>query len=121
MAVQASCSRDLSAAARLTGPVIDQVDEVVTPFDQAVSARPSRAKIKAAEALLERAKAGEARSILIVCVVTVRVTHLITSYTGLGVGPGRPGRGRIETPAHRRFGGSSRSSERIMAGVDRVR
>ncbi|WP_433501788.1 Tn3 family transposase (plasmid) [Sphaerimonospora sp. CA-214678] len=44
---------------------VDQVDEVVILFDQAVSARESRAKTKTDEALIERAKAGEARQLLL--------------------------------------------------------
>lgn len=40
---------------------VDQLDEVVALFDQAVSARESRAKSKTDEALVERAKKGEAR------------------------------------------------------------
>ncbi|GIH97778.1 DDE transposase [Planobispora siamensis] len=42
----------------------DQPDEVVALFDQAVSARESRAKAKIDEALVERAKRGEARQLL---------------------------------------------------------
>uniref|UniRef100_UPI003D93F155 hypothetical protein n=1 Tax=Streptosporangium sp. CA-115845 TaxID=3240071 RepID=UPI003D93F155 len=75
---------------------IHQVDEVVMPFDQSVPARESSAKIKTDEALIERAKAGEARSILIVGVVTVRITHLINQLH-------RPRRGAREARhgAHR--------------------
>ena len=40
---------------------VDLLDEVVALFDQAVSARESRAKAKTAEALAERAKKGEVR------------------------------------------------------------
>jgi hypothetical protein len=44
---------------------IDQLDEVVSLFDQAVSARESRAKSKTDEALVERAKTGEVRQLLV--------------------------------------------------------
>jgi hypothetical protein len=40
---------------------VDQLDEVIALFDQAVSARESRAKSKTDEALIARAKAGETR------------------------------------------------------------
>ncbi|MEU6740058.1 hypothetical protein [Streptosporangium sandarakinum] len=50
---------------------IDQVDEVVMLFDQAVSARESRAKSKTDEALIERAKAGEARRLLLDVILPV--------------------------------------------------
>jgi hypothetical protein len=43
---------------------VDQLDEVVALFDQAVSARESRAKSKTEEALAERAKKGDARQLL---------------------------------------------------------
>lgn len=44
---------------------VEQLDEVVALFDQAVSARESRAKAKTDEALVERAKQGETRQLLI--------------------------------------------------------
>ncbi|MGI5291405.1 DUF4158 domain-containing protein [Nonomuraea polychroma] len=50
---------------------IDQLDEVVALFDQAVSARESRAKSKTDEALVERAKKGEARQLLIDMILPV--------------------------------------------------
>jgi Domain of unknown function (DUF4158)/Tn3 transposase DDE domain len=43
---------------------VDQLDEVVALFDQAVSARESKAKTKTDEALAERAKKGEDRQLL---------------------------------------------------------
>ncbi|MEV4362944.1 DUF4158 domain-containing protein [Nonomuraea sp. NPDC004186] len=46
-------------------------DEVVMLFDQAVSARESRAKTKTDEALIERAKAGEARQLLLEVILPV--------------------------------------------------
>jgi hypothetical protein len=50
---------------------VEQVDEVVMLFDQAVSARESRAKSKTDEALIERAKAGEARQLLLEVILPV--------------------------------------------------
>ncbi|MGW5682915.1 hypothetical protein [Nonomuraea sp. NPDC003754] len=50
---------------------IDQLDEVVALFDQAVSARESRAKIKTDGALVERAKTGEARQLLLQVILPV--------------------------------------------------
>ncbi|PZG52237.1 hypothetical protein C1I98_07005 [Spongiactinospora gelatinilytica] len=50
---------------------IDQLDEVVSLFDQAVSARESRAKTKTDEALVERAKTGEARQLLLQVILPV--------------------------------------------------
>ncbi|MEQ4726229.1 Tn3 family transposase [Nonomuraea sp. B19D2] len=50
---------------------IDQLDEVVALFDQAVSARESRAKTKTNEALVERAKKGEARQLLMDLILPV--------------------------------------------------
>ncbi|WP_431921125.1 DUF4158 domain-containing protein [Nonomuraea jabiensis] len=55
----------------VTQSAIDQVDEVVMLFDQAVSARESRAKSKTDEALIERAKAGEARHLLLDVILPV--------------------------------------------------
>ncbi|MEO7195939.1 MAG: Tn3 family transposase [Pseudonocardiaceae bacterium] len=50
---------------------VDQLDEVVALFDQAVSARESRAKSKTDEALVERAKAGETRQGLLQVILPV--------------------------------------------------
>ena len=50
---------------------VDQVDEVVALFDQAVSARESRAKTRTDEALVERAKKGEARQLLMDVILPV--------------------------------------------------
>ncbi|MEO3884515.1 DUF4158 domain-containing protein [Nonomuraea sp. B5E05] len=50
---------------------VDQLDEVVALFDQAVSARESRAKSKTDEALVERAKKGEARQLLMDMILPV--------------------------------------------------
>ena len=41
---------------------VDQLDEVIALFDQAVSAREWRAKAKTDEALVERAKKGQSRA-----------------------------------------------------------
>jgi TnpA family transposase len=50
---------------------VDQLDEVVSLFDQAVSARESRARSKSEEALVERAKRGEARQLLMDVILPV--------------------------------------------------
>ena len=50
---------------------VDQLDEVVALFDQAVSARESRAKSGTEEALAERAKKGEARQLLMDVILPV--------------------------------------------------
>jgi hypothetical protein len=50
---------------------LDQLDEVVALFDQAVSARESRAKTKTDEALAERAKTGEDRQLLVDVILPV--------------------------------------------------
>ena len=50
---------------------VDQLDEVIALFDQAVSARESRAKSKTDEALVERAKKGEARQLMMDVILPV--------------------------------------------------
>ncbi len=50
---------------------VDQLDEVVALFDQAVSARESRAKSKTDEELIERAKRGESRQVLMDVILPV--------------------------------------------------
>ncbi|MCP2351849.1 DUF4158 domain-containing protein [Nonomuraea roseoviolacea] len=50
---------------------VDQLDEVVSLFDQAVSARESRAKSKTDEALVERAKKGEVRQLVMEMILPV--------------------------------------------------
>ena len=50
---------------------VDQLDEVVALFDQAVSARESRARSKTDEALVERAKKGEDRQLLVDVILPV--------------------------------------------------
>ncbi|WP_440088074.1 DUF4158 domain-containing protein [Streptosporangium sp. LJ11] len=52
---------------------VDQLDEVIALFDQAVSARESHAKAKTDEALAERAKKGEARQLLMGVILPVLV------------------------------------------------
>ncbi|MEW9556498.1 DUF4158 domain-containing protein [Nonomuraea sp. NPDC050783] len=52
---------------------VDQLDEVVALFDQAVSARESHAKAKTDAALAERAKKGEARQLLMDVILPVLV------------------------------------------------
>ncbi|WP_193318436.1 Tn3 family transposase [Nonomuraea phyllanthi] len=51
--------------------VVDQLDEVVALFDQAVSARESRTKSKTDEALVERATKGEARQLVMEMILPV--------------------------------------------------
>ncbi|GII94365.1 DDE transposase [Sinosporangium siamense] len=55
----------------LAQAAVDQLDEVVALFDQAVSARESRAKAKTDEALVERAKKGEARQLVMELILPV--------------------------------------------------
>jgi TnpA family transposase len=50
---------------------VELLDEVVALFDQAVSARESRAKAKTEEALSERAKKGEARQLLLEVILPI--------------------------------------------------
>lgn len=50
---------------------VDQLDEVVALFDRAVSARESRAKSKTDEQLIERAKRGESRQLLMDVILPV--------------------------------------------------
>lgn len=50
---------------------VDPLDEVVALSDQAVSARESRAKSKTDEALIERAKKGEARQLVMEMILPV--------------------------------------------------
>ncbi|MFC9975593.1 hypothetical protein ACFVH6_32350 [Spirillospora sp. NPDC127200] len=50
---------------------VDQLDEVISLFDQAVSARESRAKTRTDEALIERAKRGEDRQLLMDVILPV--------------------------------------------------
>jgi TnpA family transposase len=50
---------------------VDQLDEVIALFDQAMSARESRAKAKTDEALVERAKKGEERQLLVDVILPV--------------------------------------------------
>lgn len=52
---------------------VDQLDEVVALFDQAVSARESHAKAKTDAALAERAKKGEARQLLMDVILPVLI------------------------------------------------
>ncbi|MEU9831840.1 hypothetical protein AB0D67_09895 [Streptosporangium sp. NPDC048047] len=52
---------------------VDQLDEVVALFDQAVSARESHAKAKTDAALAERAEKGEARQLLMDVILPVLI------------------------------------------------
>ncbi|WP_285623839.1 hypothetical protein [Actinoallomurus iriomotensis] len=69
--------------------VVDQLDEVVALFDQAVSARESRAKSRTDEALAERAKKGEVRQLLM---------DVILPVPGRSFDPGRGGRRHLAEP-----------------------
>ena len=61
---------------------VDLLDEVVALFDQAVSARESRAKAKTAEALAERAKKGEVRQLLLEMILPVLADPAIPDEQG---------------------------------------
>ena len=50
---------------------VDQLDEVIALFDQAVSARESRARTRTDEELAERAKKGESRQLLMDVILPV--------------------------------------------------
>jgi hypothetical protein len=50
---------------------VDQLDEVIALFDQAVSARESRARTRTDEELVERAKKGESRQLLMDVILPV--------------------------------------------------
>jgi hypothetical protein len=50
---------------------VDQLDEVIALFDQAVSARESRARTRTDERLVERAKQGESRQLLMDVILPV--------------------------------------------------
>jgi hypothetical protein len=52
---------------------VDQLDEVIVLFDQAVSARESRAKARTDEALAGRARKGEARQLLMDVILPVLI------------------------------------------------
>ncbi|WP_250904995.1 Tn3 family transposase [Nonomuraea sp. NEAU-A123] len=56
---------------------VDQLDEVIALFDQAVSARESHAKAKTDAALAERAKKGEARQLLMDVILPVLIDPAI--------------------------------------------
>jgi hypothetical protein len=56
---------------------VDQLDEVIALFDQAVSARESHAKAKTDDALAERAKKGEARQLLMDVILPVLIDPVI--------------------------------------------
>ena len=56
---------------------MDLLDEVIGLFDQAVSSRESRAKVKTEEALAERARKGETRQALLDLILPVLADPLI--------------------------------------------
>ena len=56
---------------------VDQLDEVIALFDQAVSARESRARTRTDEELVERAKKGESRQLLMDVILPVLADSLV--------------------------------------------
>lgn len=74
---------------------VDQLDEVVALFDQAVSARESRAKAKTDEALVERAKKGEARQLLMTEILPVLADPGVPDERVGGMLPERIGMQRL--------------------------
>jgi hypothetical protein len=68
---------------------VDQLDEVIALFDQAVSARESRARTRTDEALAERAKAGEARHLLLEVILPVLADPLVPDEQAAGGDLGR--------------------------------
>ncbi|MFE4961180.1 hypothetical protein ACFRCW_46705 [Streptomyces sp. NPDC056653] len=74
---------------------VDQLDEVVALFDQAVSARESRAESKTDEALVERAKRGEARQLLMDMILPVPADPLVPDDQVGGLLRGRIGMQRL--------------------------
>ncbi|MFF4414492.1 hypothetical protein ACFYY8_18350 [Streptosporangium sp. NPDC001559] len=65
--------RYLILLALVAQSAVDQLDEVIALFDQAVSAREPHAKAKTDEALAERAKKGEARQLLMDVILPILV------------------------------------------------
>ena len=74
---------------------VDQLDEVVALFDQAVSARESRAKARTDEALVERAKKGEDRQLLVDVIVPVLADPSIPDERVGGILRGKIGMSRL--------------------------
>ena len=74
---------------------MDQLDEVVALFDQAVSARESRAKAKKDEALAERARKGEDRQLLVDVILPVLADPDISDEQVGGILRGKIGMARL--------------------------
>ena len=74
---------------------VDQLDEVVALFDQAVSARESRAKSKTDEALVERAKKGEDRQLLVDVILPVLADPSIPDEQVGGILRGKIGMSKL--------------------------
>jgi TnpA family transposase len=74
---------------------VDQLDEVIALFDQAVSARESRAKAKTDEALVERAKKGEERQLLVDVILPVLADPGIPDEQVGGILRGKIGMARL--------------------------
>jgi len=74
---------------------VDQLDEVVALFDQAVSARESRAKSKTDEALVERAKKGEDRQLLVDVILPVLADPSVPDEQVGGILRGKIGMSRL--------------------------
>ena len=74
---------------------VDQLDEVVALFDQAVSARESRARSKTDEALVERAKKGEDRQLLVDVILPVLADPSVPDEQVGGILRGKIGMSRL--------------------------
>jgi hypothetical protein len=74
---------------------VDQLDEVVALYDQAVSARESRAKSKTDEALAERAKKGEDRQLLVDVILPVLADPSIPDEQVGGILRGKIGMSKL--------------------------
>ncbi len=74
---------------------VDQLNEVVALFDQAVSARESRARSKTDEALVERAKKGEDRQLLVDVVLPVLADPSVPDEQVGGILRGKIGMSRL--------------------------
>jgi TnpA family transposase len=74
---------------------VDQLDEVVALFDQAVSARESRARSKTDEALVERAKKGEDRQLLVGVILPVLADPSIPDEQVGGILRGKIGMSKL--------------------------
>ncbi len=75
---------------------VDLLDEVITLFDQAVSARESRAKAKMDDALAERAKKGEDRHQLLEVILRVLADRTVPDEQVGALLRGRIGMQRLQ-------------------------